>query len=253
MEGFGIQSWQMGAAKCFSDGPGSAIYNGREAKSCLGRVFRSKLGRIARLLSKCMACVQNLLELKTRPRVCPVSLSLSIKIKKKMFLTLQVVKNLTIIFLNFKFFVKKHFNDKKLNNLQKKLYILLRNIIKVGSKKLSLQKINDFLSKYLFHQCPDTQQSDIQHKSAQNNIVLSVVILSVIELSVNIPSVLATRCLKFQSLIVTLTYSQNNRSSVCLSVFMSACLSDCLSSLHLSVSQSTRLSILLPPNSSTSL
>ncbi len=31
---------------------GSAVYNGREPKSYLGRVFNSKLGRIAALLSK---------------------------------------------------------------------------------------------------------------------------------------------------------------------------------------------------------
>ena len=50
---------------------GSTISNGREPKSCLGRVFNSKLGCIATLLSKCMACMQTLIELKTRPRVCP--------------------------------------------------------------------------------------------------------------------------------------------------------------------------------------
>ncbi len=33
--------------------PGSAVTNGREPKSCLGRVFNSNLGRIAALLSKC--------------------------------------------------------------------------------------------------------------------------------------------------------------------------------------------------------
>jgi hypothetical protein len=42
---------------------GSAISNGREPKSCLGRVFNSKLGRIATLMSKCMVCMQTLLEL----------------------------------------------------------------------------------------------------------------------------------------------------------------------------------------------
>jgi hypothetical protein len=52
---------------------GSAISNGRDPKSCLGRVFNSKLGHIATLLSKCMASMQALLELKTRPRGCPVS------------------------------------------------------------------------------------------------------------------------------------------------------------------------------------
>ncbi len=47
--------------------------NGTETKSCLGRVFNSKLGRIATLLSKLIAISQPHLELKTRPRVCPVS------------------------------------------------------------------------------------------------------------------------------------------------------------------------------------
>jgi hypothetical protein len=52
--------------------PGTTISNGREPKSCLGQVFNSKLGRIATLPSKCMACMQPLLELKPRARVCPV-------------------------------------------------------------------------------------------------------------------------------------------------------------------------------------
>jgi hypothetical protein len=56
---------------------GSAKSNMREPKSCFGRVFNTKLGRFATLLSKCLACVQTLLELKTRPRAWPVSLSLS--------------------------------------------------------------------------------------------------------------------------------------------------------------------------------
>jgi hypothetical protein len=84
-----------------------------------------------------MACVQNLLELKTRPRVCPVSLSLSmdglIKIKKKMFLTLLVVKTLTIIFFKTKF-GKKQFNDKKLNNLQKNFIFCYETSLKFGQK-----------------------------------------------------------------------------------------------------------------------
>ncbi len=58
--------------------PGSTVTSGREPKSCLGRVFNSKLGCIAALLSKCLARMpQPLLELKTRPRARPVSLSLS--------------------------------------------------------------------------------------------------------------------------------------------------------------------------------
>ncbi len=80
--------------------PGSAVTvtNGRGPKSCLGRVFNSKLGRIATInselgriatinsklgaiaamFSKCLARMQKtLLELKTRPRARPVSYSLS--------------------------------------------------------------------------------------------------------------------------------------------------------------------------------
>jgi hypothetical protein len=56
--------------------PGSAITNRREPRSCLGRVFNSKLGCIATLGSKCMAaCIrmQPLLKLKTRPKARPVS------------------------------------------------------------------------------------------------------------------------------------------------------------------------------------
>ncbi len=57
--------------------PGSAITNGREPRSCLGRVFNSQLGCIPTPGSKCMVCMQPLLKLKTRPKACPVSLSLS--------------------------------------------------------------------------------------------------------------------------------------------------------------------------------
>jgi hypothetical protein len=56
---------------------GSAITNGREPRSCLGRVFNSKLGCIATPGSKCMECMQPLLKLKTRPKAHPASLSLS--------------------------------------------------------------------------------------------------------------------------------------------------------------------------------
>ncbi len=54
--------------------PGSAITNGREPRSCLGRVFNSKLGCIGTLDCKCMVCIQQpLLKLKTWPKACPVS------------------------------------------------------------------------------------------------------------------------------------------------------------------------------------
>ncbi len=52
---------------------GSAITNRREPRSCLGRVFNSKLGHSATLGSKCMVGMQLLLKLKTRPKARPVS------------------------------------------------------------------------------------------------------------------------------------------------------------------------------------
>ncbi len=52
---------------------GSAITNGIEPISCLGRVFNSKLGHSATLGSKCMVGMQPLLKLRTRPKACPVS------------------------------------------------------------------------------------------------------------------------------------------------------------------------------------
>ncbi len=52
---------------------GSAISNGRVPKSCLGRVFNFKLGRVATMLGNCISSVQPLLELKTWPKVHPVS------------------------------------------------------------------------------------------------------------------------------------------------------------------------------------
>jgi hypothetical protein len=55
------------------DIPGSAITNGREPRSCLGRVFNSKLGCIVTLGSKCMVYMQPLRKLKTRPKAHPVS------------------------------------------------------------------------------------------------------------------------------------------------------------------------------------
>ena len=54
-----------------SANPGSAITNGREPRSCLGRVFNSKLGHSATLVNKCMVCMQPLLKLKTRPKDRP--------------------------------------------------------------------------------------------------------------------------------------------------------------------------------------
>jgi hypothetical protein len=53
--------------------PGSTITNRREPRSCLGRVFNSKLDCIATLGSKCMVCMQPLLKLKTQPKARPVN------------------------------------------------------------------------------------------------------------------------------------------------------------------------------------
>jgi hypothetical protein len=50
-----------------SSNVGSVITNGREHRSCLGRVFNSKLSHNATLDSQCMVCMQPLLKLKTRP------------------------------------------------------------------------------------------------------------------------------------------------------------------------------------------
>jgi hypothetical protein len=55
------------------DATGSTISNGREPRSGLDRVFSFKLGHITLMHNKCTANIQLLLELKTRPGVCPVS------------------------------------------------------------------------------------------------------------------------------------------------------------------------------------
>jgi len=68
-------SYSRGFTACLCKAsPGSAITNGREPRSCLDRVFNSKLGCIATLDSKCMVCMQQpLLKLKTWPKARPVS------------------------------------------------------------------------------------------------------------------------------------------------------------------------------------
>ncbi len=55
----------------------SVKINGREPKSCLSWVFNFELVSFASKQHKWMAWTQALLELKTRPRFCPVSWSLS--------------------------------------------------------------------------------------------------------------------------------------------------------------------------------
>jgi hypothetical protein len=52
---------------------GSMKANGREPKSCFGRVFNFKLTHFVLKQHKCIALMQALLELKTRPWFCPVN------------------------------------------------------------------------------------------------------------------------------------------------------------------------------------
>jgi len=61
--------------------PGSAITNGREPGSCLGRVFNFKLGSFVSKKYNSKARTQPLLKLKTQPRFCPVSSSLSMTLR----------------------------------------------------------------------------------------------------------------------------------------------------------------------------
>ncbi len=53
--------------------PGSVKANGREPKSCLGQVFNYKLGCFDGMHILICADARPHLELKTRPRFCPVS------------------------------------------------------------------------------------------------------------------------------------------------------------------------------------
>ncbi len=69
--------------------PGSAISNGREPRSCLGRVFSFKLDTFTSKHHKCAACKWALLKLKTLARFCPVGWSLSILL---LFLTKHALK-----------------------------------------------------------------------------------------------------------------------------------------------------------------
>jgi len=56
---------------------GSAVANGREPTSCLGRVFNFKLGSFVSKRCNCMACTRPLLGLKTQTRFRRISWSLS--------------------------------------------------------------------------------------------------------------------------------------------------------------------------------
>ncbi len=60
-------------AKMLGESLGIAISNGREPSRCLGQVFNFKFGSFVSKQCYCMACTQPLLDLKTRPRFCPVS------------------------------------------------------------------------------------------------------------------------------------------------------------------------------------
>jgi hypothetical protein len=53
--------------------------NGREPKSCMGGVFHFKLGCLDMCTIAWPVQVQTSLEWKTRPKFCPVSLSLSMQ------------------------------------------------------------------------------------------------------------------------------------------------------------------------------
>jgi len=53
------------------------VTNRREPRSCLGRVFNCTLGSFTDNTKNVAACKWPLLKLKTRPRFCPVSSSLS--------------------------------------------------------------------------------------------------------------------------------------------------------------------------------
>jgi hypothetical protein len=70
---------------------GSLITNEREPRSCLGWVFNFKLGSFYWYHQNFAACKWPLLKLKTQPRFCPVSWSLSVLkdsisfFKKKLF------------------------------------------------------------------------------------------------------------------------------------------------------------------------
>ncbi len=61
----------------FSPCMGSTITNGREPRSFVGRVFNCKLGSFTDNAKNVAACKWPLLKLKTRPRFCRVSWSLS--------------------------------------------------------------------------------------------------------------------------------------------------------------------------------
>jgi hypothetical protein len=62
--------------------PGSAKANGREPKSCSGRIFNFKLGCFVMCTIARPIQVQLSLEWKTQSSFCPVSLSLSMHIQK---------------------------------------------------------------------------------------------------------------------------------------------------------------------------
>jgi len=51
---------------------GEQYLTGENLKSCLSKVFNSKLGHVGILHGKCMAYTWSLLELKTQLRFCPV-------------------------------------------------------------------------------------------------------------------------------------------------------------------------------------
>jgi hypothetical protein len=79
---------------------GSGISIGRELSTCLGRVFYFKLDSFASYPHKYTVSVRAFLELKTRPRVCPVNRSLYMDMITILLKTLLIMTlNITLIYV----------------------------------------------------------------------------------------------------------------------------------------------------------
>jgi hypothetical protein len=74
-----LEKWQDigGCVTYWDDTAGSSKANGREPKTCLGRVFNNKLGCLDDVHVLIYMDASSHQQLKTRPRFSPVSLSLS--------------------------------------------------------------------------------------------------------------------------------------------------------------------------------
>ncbi len=87
------------------DGLGSTNANARKPKSCLGQVFNFKSGCFVIHTIAWFTQAQLSLELKTRPRCCPVSLGLSMEgLTKLLFLNLCWFKVLVYFIYKWKTF-----------------------------------------------------------------------------------------------------------------------------------------------------